>query len=206
MEVKVETQADRESPNWYDRVEDGSVRQGDIFRAIPAVWPADTYDQSADFSTEPVRIDCANATLDAIVISASCDIANPKYPYSLLARVVDAEVAVKATGDTRLQRLEVLRQGLVPNQFLLPDSGDAVPKLGLSVVHHKVHIMVPTEALRRMAQMPRLRLRSPMREKFGQWVGACFARIGLEAETEIGRFVSSVFAPHVLDAQEPLKS
>lgn len=182
---------------WYDVVTDTSLRQGDIFRGLHVVW-GHPEERSTPESTgeEPVKARDG----DFIVASASCDVAQSGYPYALLHGVTEAtaDALRVSTEAERLKKLEVLRQGLVPSQFLLAASEDVEPIFSLSIVQHKVHGLVPVEYLKSQATGPRLRLRHPHRERFGIWVGSCFARVGPEDSDNLPRF-ASIHPKHVLD-------
>ena len=137
---------------------------------------------------------------DYIVASASCDVGQDGYPYALLARVVPAtESSLKAKDKELRTKLEVLRNGLVPSQFLLSPCDFINPSFPLSIAQHKVHVLLPVAYLAKCCTGKRLRLRHPLREKFGNWVGTCFSRVGPEDPSQIPQGVK-IFPGHVLAA------
>lgn len=188
--------------HWYEVVEDGTLRQGDIFRNLLVFWADDSIEPT---DTEPVpdghgRLSYARG--DFIVASASCDVGQPSYPYALLSRIVEAsEEQLKVKGKDYQTRVEVLRQGLVPSQFLLAPCHFVDPAFPLSIVQHKVHTLLPVSYLQRCCTGSRLRLRHPIREKFGAWVGASFSRVGPEDASQIPQG-TKIYPAHVLAANE----
>jgi hypothetical protein len=190
------------SHHWYDVVSDETLRQGDIFRDIVAFWPSQDlpvmpgepqHDQLPPFDW---------SRGDYILLSASCDVDQGGYPYALLSRLLPANPEnLKAKGKDFLQKLEVLRQGLVPSQFLLSPFDGIDPAFPYSIVQYKTHALLPVSYLRRNCTAPRLRLRHPHRERFGNWVGSCFSRVGPENHTLIPK-QSSIYPAQVLNANE----
>jgi len=188
--------------HWYDIVDDATLRQGDVFRKIVCYWPPDELELRREDPPQGSKSELAWHRGDYILLSASCDVDQDGYPYALLGRVVPASPEnLKATGKDLEQRLEVLRQGLVPSQFLLAPCSAIDPPFPLSVVQHKVHALLPVGYLRRHSGMARLRLRHPLREKFGNWVGSNFSRVGPENQALIPR-MAKIHPPHVLSAGE----
>jgi hypothetical protein len=173
--------------HWYvPLVGDQTLRQGDIFRdlliysfpqdlPVPAARPAPG-------ASIPVDVEWARG--DWIIMSASCDVDRPArfYPQVVLGRVLPATPVTLGThGDKEYaERIEVLKKGLEPTRFMLAQCPPATPPLPLSVVQYRVHVTMPADYLRRNCEAERLRLRHPIREVFGSWVGANIARVGPE--------------------------
>lgn len=185
---------------WYEVVEDNSLRQGDIFRNLNVFWPSAEL-LPFDGSTAPEgygKLDFA--TGDYIIASASCDVDQANYPFVLLSRVLAVtEENLKTNAKELPKFVEVLRLGLVPSQFLLAPFDSASPSFPLSTVQHKVHVLVPTGYLKNSCGGKRLRLKHPIREKFGNWVGASFSRVGPEDATNIPKG-AKVFPAHIIAA------
>ena len=182
---------------WYDVTTDNSLRQGDQFRGLRVFWGHPELRTAPRSSGDELVKELVG---DFIVASASCDVAQSGYPYVLLLRVVEATTAALKvnTEDERIKKLEVMRLGLVPSQYLLAASPRTTPAFPLSFVQHKVHALVPVDYLQSCASAPRLRLRHPHRERFGGWVGSNFARVGPEDGELLKRF-AKIHPKHVLE-------
>jgi hypothetical protein len=171
---------------WYSVVEDDSLRQGDIFRNLLVFWlPQDLLANETGGDDQPVEV--ARARGDWIITSASCDVANNRYPLVFLSRVLPATQETlneKSAKDFRT-RLEVLRRGFEPTRFLLAECPNIEPAFPLSYVDYRVHALLPHPYLKRNCRGPRLRLKHPMREQFGVWAGANLSRVGPEDDTKI---------------------
>jgi hypothetical protein len=186
--------------HWYEVVDDTSLRQGDIFRNLLAFWPEEGI-APTDAELVPdgyAKLEFQRA--DFIIASASCDVGQRNYPYALLSRIVTAsEANLNASGKDFDSRIEVIRQGLVPSQFLLAPCGFVEPALELSLVQHKVHTLLPVPYLQKCCTGKRLRMKHPHRERFGNWVGGNFARVGPEDSTLIPQ-KAKMFPAHILKA------
>ena len=175
---------------WYETVEDTTLRQGDIFKDLMCYW------LSEDLEPESPTASVEKATGTWIVAQASCDMESRG-----LDRVVVVEVLPASRKTLRLaedapekelkKRLEVIRIGAYPRRFLIPERPNGSVTIPMSVVAWDNLATLPTEYLRRhYCDGPRLRLKSPLREVFGNWVGARFSAVGPENEAVIPRFVS----------------
>lgn len=178
--------------HWYEPVEgNDTLRQGDIFRGLlvytlPQDLPApDT--PPAPGSRIPVDVVWARG--DWIIMSASCDVDRPAdvYPHVVLGRVLPPTRDVLGTKSDKEhnERIEVIKKGLEPGRFMLSECPSAAPPFPQSVVQYRVHLTMPSSYLRRNCAGQRLRLRSPFRESFGNWVGANISRVGPETHTLI---------------------
>lgn len=173
------------SPPWYEVVSDKSLRQGDIFITLYALWlpsgiqpptnPGDKFEVAVEYELA-----------DWIILSASCDVARIKEGHVLLARVFHAsEKHLKTKTDTELrERLEVLRRGFDPLRFLLAEHVGK-PELPISFVGYRTQVLLPVDYLLRYCTGDRLRMRPPHRENFGAWAGANLGRVGIEETDQI---------------------
>lgn len=174
---------------WYQTVEDKSLRQGDIFVDLTCYW----FDN--DLAPDTLNPSVLKATGTWIVAQASCDMEARG-----LTRVVVLEVLPASRKTLRIdeqapekelsKRLEVIRRGAYPRRFLIPECSEGKVTIPMSVVVWDNLATLPTEYLRHhYCNGPRLRLRSPLREKFGNWVGARFSAVGPEDDAVIPHFV-----------------
>jgi hypothetical protein len=188
---------------WYQVVENDSLRQGDLFRSLLVFWPSKDLEPSDTDPGAETRVPFDWGRGDYIVLSASCDVDQRGYPYVLMGRVVPATSQhLKCSEKELAQQIEVRRQGLVPSQFLLAPFQDIEPPFHLSLVTWKTHALIPIEYLRRSCTMPRLRLKSPHRERFGNWAGTNLSRVGPETDAQIPRG-PQIFPAHVIAANNP---
>lgn len=177
--------------DWYDLVTSPELRQGDIFRGLLAYWlPQDLSSvvEGLDGSAEQsVRI--LSTRGDWIVLSASCDIVRGDNTHVLLARVAEVNDAnLRADGPKSLQnKVEVLRQGYDPARLLLAEFGDAEPPFPMSFVEYRQQVFLPLQYLKAQCAHPRMRLKSPFREKLGSWAAANLGRVGVEDHAQIPR-------------------
>jgi len=175
---------------WYQIVEnDDSLRQGDIILnlvvfAFPQTLPVYRQKPALD-----EKIPAEGSLGDWIIMSASCDVGHTsnKYPYALVGRVLPAisERFGGAKGKELEQMLEVMRRGNDPTKFLLAECPRLDPAFPRSFVQFKPHLTMPLEYLKRACVGKRLRLKSPHREAFGNWVGRNFSRVGVEDRDQI---------------------
>lgn len=174
------------APRWYEVVDDDSLRQGDIFRALRAFWLPDDLCVTGNHDDVPAPVSLEHAQGDWIVLTASCDMERTRKGQVLLASITHATQENLKVGveKDRRERLEVIRKGFDPLRFLLAECADE-PQLPLSFVAYRTQVLLPISYLRRNCTGPRLRLRSPHREKFGAWAGANLARVGIEDSDQI---------------------
>jgi hypothetical protein len=192
------------SDAWYELVDGTELRQGDLFRDLLVVdLPPDLPLIKGDPPDElALKAQFRRGTF--IVLTASCDLDNRRVQGTLLAAAPEAtEAVVGASGDKEYrQRLEVVRRGLDPSKFLLSDCPLTEPPLPLSIVFFRQQHFLPIGYLEANCTGPRLRLRPPFREQFGNWVGARFANVGVENPDQIPPIVERIFTKHILDAVE----
>ncbi len=190
---------------WYETAETPVLRQGDILRDLLVYWFPQTLpvlEGDAPQGEIAVNTVCARGTW--IVMSASCDVERQSgvYPHALIGHVLPANnETLRLKSDGELQaRLEVLRQGH-GSAFLLAHHLTVEPPFPLSFVDWKNHLTMPIDYLRNAVGVrPRLRLRSPFRESFGNWVGSNIQRVGIENDVAIPRF-RPIVAEHILRAE-----
>lgn len=167
------------SSHWYERADGPKLRQGDIVRDHSVWCVAD------EVPDDPEAPSTAHIRGTWIVLDASCDVDQAKVKHVLVARVVEASKEMLGANNekTLTERLECIRQGLYTTRFLLAEIPGEFP---LSFVEFRQHYVVPLAHL--VCVNNRIRLRSPFREQFGNWVGSCFSRVGPEDNTLIPRF------------------
>ena len=176
-------------PLWFDAVSDTSIRQGDIFfdLTVPvAGHSADTFpiakDQDAGWPISVIEGDW-------VVFSASCDLeAGRSVEYPIIGRLFSvSDLIDEADRSQRArQKAEVLRRGLVPSKHLFADVETEGLVLQKRFADYRQHVCVPYKYLQSAcAAGPRLRLKSPHREAFGNWVGNNFSRVGIEDQEQI---------------------
>lgn len=192
--------------HWYEVVEDDSLRQGDVFKDIlsfrlPQDLPVFGADVPDSISAE---LEWLRGT--RIVVTASCDLDARAISQVWVAPVLSAtaENLSAQPGKDYDRRLEAMRSDLLPRQFLLSDYPDL--DFSLSFVPWDDVLLLPVDYLRAHCTGPRLRLRHPFREKFGNWIGARISAVGPEDEAGIPRGEHRPYEKHLLDAVEELGS
>ncbi len=169
---------------WYEIVDNSALLQGDI---VPNLF-AFAFPQSLPVrrvAPEPnERLPVGGILGDWIIMSASCDVArgSKKYPYVLVGRVLPA--TSDKLGNVKEEKLksvlEVIRSGRDPGKFLLAECPAMYPQFPRSFVQFRPHLTLPHDYLLGACVGKRLRLRSPFRESFGNWVGGNFSRVGID--------------------------
>jgi hypothetical protein len=191
--------------DWYEVVDEArSLRQGDILREFSVfIFRNEVVDLNVDGETNlPGEI---LPPQDWIILTASCDLDARNATHALLAPIFPATPEVLRTGPTTKEfrrRVEVLRKGLLPRQFLLAKH----PDLGfpLSFASWRDLALLPTAHIRSRLSARRLRLRHPFREEFGNWVGSRMSAVGPEDRSKIPAERERIFDVHVLEAVEAL--
>lgn len=174
--------------DWYEIVEDSSLRQGDIILnlcafALPQSLPVL---RNAPGQNDPLPVEWILG--DWIIMSASCDVdrGSEKYPYVLVGRVLEATSDKLGVKEKKLDGvIEVIRRGWDPTKFLLAECPALKPPFPRSFVPFRPHLTLPLDHLVRACVGKRLRLRSPFREWFGSWVGSNFSRVGIAEASQI---------------------
>lgn len=191
---------------WYEIAGAPVLRQGDILRDLLVYWLPQTLPiPENDPPGGTIEVSAAWDRGTWIVMSASCDVERPSRIYAqiLIGRVLEAtrETLHQQTDDELRTRLEVLRQGHT-SAFLLAPHQAFEPPFPLSVVDWRTHLTMPADYIRNtVGTSPRLRLRSPFRESFGNWVGDNIQRVGIENYLQMPRFRPRIFAEHLLRAE-----
>jgi hypothetical protein len=174
---------------WYEIVEDSRLRQGDIVRNLVAFALPQSLQVLRKIPSPNQHLPVEGILGDWIIMSASCDVAHTskKYPYILVGRVLEAtsEKLGGAKGKKLQSVIEVIRKGWDPGKFLLAECPNVDPHFPRSFAQFRPHLTLPHEYLGRACVGKRLRLRSPFRESFGNWVGNNFSRVGIEEGAEI---------------------
>lgn len=194
-------------PEWYEVVTDASFRQGDVLQNLWTFWIDEDVPQF-DETQGPTAGSLPKAAFGRgnwIVASASCDLQN-RAQSILLCHLLSATPAnVLAENDkVMLDRLELMKRGLVPSRFLLPAAPTADPPLSASVVAFTSSIVLPLSYVRdRVRERARLRLRSPFRESFGNWLGGRISSVGIEDGDRLPPFRRAPTSEkHVLEADD----
>lgn len=189
--------------HWYQVVEDDSLRQGDIFRDLLVFWlPDDLPIIEGEPDEEQAEVVAEWSRGHWIVMTASCDLHQGRCRGALLANVRPATPAGlnAQPGKDFEKKFEVVRKGLDPAKFMLADCDRVEPDFPISVAFFRTHVFLPLAYLRANCTGKRLRLRSPLREKFGNWVGRRLSTVGPEDHAQIPSNGRSIYPPHVLDA------
>jgi hypothetical protein len=174
------------SPPWYEVVADQTLRQGDIFLQLPALWlpaglkPPDPKDKA------PLEVNIHYLHADWIILSASCELDRAGQANVLLCRVFSATHENLQTKNEKdlSERLEVIRRGFDPRRFLLAEH-PSEPRMPLSFAGYRTQVFLPDDYVRLHCTGPRLRMRPPHRENFGNWAGGNLGRVGIEEADQI---------------------
>jgi len=190
---------------WYEQGDYKNLRQGDILRGVTVLWFPQNLSIDEEVLAKPASeegpgIEVEWTKGDWIVCTASCDMDNNRNAQVLLGRIIEVTQANLKTPnqDEFKQMVEVLKRGLYPSRFLLAEFEDSNPRFPRSVVDFRFQVQMPIQYLLRVAPSPRLRMKSPLREQFGNWVGACISRVGPENVTLIPK--EKLFPPQTLRA------
>jgi hypothetical protein len=192
--------ADPHETLWYEVPHDHAIRQGDIFvglrvhRASKPIAEKRTLIGSA--AGENIEVEIVEGNW--IVIDASCDVDHaegrpPNCSYVLVTSAVPADsTTLRVEGKLLNERLEVIRQGGYRGKFLLSGFSEIKPVFPVSYVEFRNHLTTPHAHLLAHLDKRRLRIRSPWREAFGNWVGSCISRVGPEDHANIPKFVKAL--------------
>jgi hypothetical protein len=191
--------------DWFEVNVSAELRQGDIFREMLAFWlPQDLAVQAQD-PPEGAQLPCPLrfARGSWIVVSASCDVVRGDDTHVILSRVVEGtQQNLKAENPkAHREKLEVLRQGYDPARFLLARFDDITPAFPQSFVEFRAQTFLPLGYLKRHCDGPRLRLKPPFRERFGNWAASNLGRVGIEDSSLIPK-ITGFSASAVLRATD----
>ncbi|MBL8989427.1 MAG: hypothetical protein JNJ80_24365 [Gemmatimonadetes bacterium] len=195
---------------WYERITTDSLRQGDIFPVlqVPVIdhWE---YPDGDETKLPKVFADLMKARW--IVLTASCDVdlggrSKPACEQVLIAPIFEANdknLGASKPEELSLKR-ELLKEGLILSRFLLAPHPEASPPFELSYVDYRMHRMVPHKWLASQAPVAeRLRLNSPIREKFGAWLAGAVFRVGPENDLLIERFLQLYDGRRIKATEQP---
>lgn len=165
---------------WYSVVDGESLEQGDIFTALPVFVPDVSSELITEASVEGATPEVPFDTLsiDAIVVTQSCDLENEKIDTVILCPIWPvSELECQLGMDEG--RFENIRKGNEPAWHMInkcDDSGRAISAVEFKRIH-----TVPKNALQNFAssQDNRIRLRPPYREHLSQSFARYFMRVGL---------------------------
>lgn len=186
---------------WYEVIGDGTMRQGDIYRDVELFRLGDSLRTTTAIDSVPV----AKSEGTIILLSPSCDLEQDRVQTGVLvARIwaaTEEHLGASKRSDYR-KRLELLRQDGYAPRFLLPAFDGIEPPFPWSFVDWRQPYFLPKPYLRSLAEMERLRLRHPFREKLGIWAGQRLSEVGIEKKDSFDRFISIGGAGDVLEARE----
>lgn len=168
--------------DWWTAASGDGHEQGDLLRAIPVIQ-IDEVDLAGD-----AKVTTRVQTIDAIIVTQTCDLDNAKVPNILLARVVSWEAfatAQSAAGNTAVRSSAFRRnliRGDIPPLTLLHERATQ-PSLPWSIVDLRELHVIARRRLDEFIQQPgnrrRLRLSSPYKEHFAQAFARFYMRVGL---------------------------
>ncbi len=176
--------AEMTQDDWYDLIEEGTLEQGDILFQCPvSVLVSDTLPSSDE---EEIEVDLL--TLNVVVMTQSCDLANGKTPDVVLCALWNAEEAIsQGVNMGQKNTLAEIKKGRRPRYVLLNKSTLLNTPLSLCIADCGKVFSLPLayvqDAARR--QGPRLRLRSPYREHLSQAFAQYFMRVGLPKDIDL---------------------
>ena len=167
--------------DWWKATTEARHEQGDLIRRLPIVKVEDI-----ELGDEPT-LRAGVETIDAIVVTQTCDLQNAKIRNVLLARVLtwtDFAAAQDAAGNTAV-RSRGFRRGLIrgdiPPLTLLHEQ-TSPPVLRWSVVDfrelHTIQLDRLDALVLRSGHRRRLRLQSPYKEHFAQAFARFYMRVG----------------------------
>lgn len=177
---------------WYETLENSSeIQQGDFIPQCPIIIPPTNLIVDPKEGEIQLSEELTVQTLNAIVVSQSCDLQHNKVdivlvcPYYTLAEFFSGRPENERSGSGRRNALKTLRQGHYPAYHLLnkgPDNG--IPDF--CVTDFKNVYGVNFEFLRTfVGQLPsRVRLLPPYREHLSQAFARFFMRVGLPNDIE----------------------
>jgi len=189
--------------HWYEIAEGTNLRQGDIFRELVVYWfPQDVPLPEGDPDEGPA-VPAEGVRGDWIVLTASCDLDQRRCLHVLLARIfpIKRETLRLRDNEDLDEYREVIRLGYYPSKFMLAEYPRIEPPFPLSFVEYRQNFTMPIDYIHRACSGKRLRLRHPVREKFGNWLGSCLAAVAPEDDVTIPRF-KQLFPARILRSTE----
>jgi hypothetical protein len=168
--------------DWWTAATGDAHEQGDVLRRFPVIHVDDI-----DLAGEPT-VRTRIQTIDAILVTQTCDLENAKIRNILLARLVpwtDFAAAQFAAGNTAIKSSAFRRnliRGDIPPLTLLHER-EAQPRLPWSVVDFRELYVVDRGRIDAFVAQPgnrrRPRLMSPYKEHFAQAFARFYMRVGL---------------------------
>jgi len=172
-------QGEREYP-WYATVTGESLCQGDILINFDVVVP--------DSSTEGDKASARVLTIDALVMTQTCDIEQGKVDSLLLCPCWDlrdfVETARRNGENWGRDQRKALRKGNLPGYYLANDADQDGIVLSLTIVDFHEAYTAPTRLVVSFAATAgnRLRMLPPYREHLAQAFARFFMRVGLPVD------------------------
>lgn len=184
------TVSGEDSQSWYAVIQDDSLEQGDILRDFDVI----NIDSFVDSDDASISVD----TMDAIVLTQSCDLAHGKARSIVLGPIsplTDFLSKAKENGDSHFLKsdhLESLRQGYVSGYHLINSFSSGEVQYPLSIVSFRELYAASAKQVHDCARRSpsRLRLLSPYKEHLAQALARFFMRVGLPSnipKTEVMR-------------------
>ena len=165
---------------WYQEVDGKSLEQGDFFEDLPVFIPDVSSELMAEAKTEGAKpkVPFDTLSINAVIVSQSCDLENEKVDMVILCPVWSVEELQDQAGIGK-GRLENIRKGNEPAWHMINQSDNPERKVS-AVEFRRIHT-VPKKILHDFAgsQDSRVRLRPPYREHLSQSFARYFMRVGL---------------------------
>lgn len=171
---------------WYETLQSSSeIRQGDFITNCPIIIPPDNFN-SIEENQAQIDEELSVRSLDAVVVSQSCDLENEKIeivlvcPFYTLEYFFECLPQSDRIGRGREKKLNELRQGSIPSYHLLNrDDNNGITNF--LIVDFKNVYGVSFKFLKKYATtIPvRQRLLPPYREHLSQVFARFFMRVGL---------------------------
>ncbi len=171
----------------YEKVTGTNLIQGDVLEKFPVYVPIiDGYSLKYD-----IKI------YNTIVLTQSCDLAHDgKCESVILCGIEDLEAFKKSffkpadNTETRTNRLNRIREGLVPSHHMLAECKLRDFERPIRIVDFRVIYSMPIKYVEQFAGSAgeRIRLCSPSREHLSQAFARYFMRVGLPNDQEIPKF------------------
>jgi hypothetical protein len=175
---------------WYETLQNSNeIRQGDFIQDCPIILPPTNF--SIEKSQLVINQELEVQTLDAVVVSQSCDLENNKIEIVLVCPFYSIEYFFESLspsdrlGKGRERILRALKQGNLPAYHLLNrDEENGIPNFPIvdfrnvyGVSFNFLKTYAPTLARRQ-------RLLPPYREQLSQAFARFFMRVGLPNDIE----------------------
>ena len=170
---------------WYSLVEIAvDLQQGDFIYDCPLVIPPSDF---SNLDNPEFEID----TIDSIILSQSCDLANGKTEIILVCAYYPLKTFLNRLKDQSVKNkrstIENLRKGHIPSYHLLNEADNIEGLSDYQVVDFRNVYGIKLEALKRhvLRFEKRYRLLPPYREHLSQAFARYFMRVGLPQDLNL---------------------